>query len=206
MRVKICGITNIIDANIAVNSGADALGFIFYKNSKRYISPADVKNITGELPPFVETVGVFVDTPVDEINEIIHFCNLTTIQLHGNYNQKDIASVNAKVVFAIRVKDIDSLSVINSFDNVTYLLDAFHDTEMGGTGLTFDWNIIPKDKFGKIILAGGVSSNNIEEIFLKYKPVAVDLSSSVEISPGVKDHQKMKTFFEKLNKLRYKLC
>lgn len=203
MRVKICGITNIEDAKLCCLLGADALGFVFYNKSKRFIKYEDAEKIIKNLPPFISKVGVFVNADVLEINEIAKKIGLTLIQLHGEETQDFINKVNLPVIKSFRVKDNFKFSIINEFQNCYYLLDSFSENELGGTGKNFNWELIPNELKNKIILAGGISTENIEFIYKNIKPIAVDLSSSVEITAGKKDPKKLVNFFKIINRLRY---
>lgn len=204
MRVKICGITNIEDALLCCELGADVLGFIFYEKSKRYVEPAEAKKIIFQLPPFVSTVGVFVNETPEMINEIIESTGITYAQLHGDESEDVIAQINIPVIKSFRIKkDFNFDSILETKANFV-LLDTFDDNEYGGTGKTFDWSIIPDNIKNKIILAGGVSTDNIEKIYYEIHPAAVDLSSSVEETPRRKSIMKVKEFFQKVDLLERK--
>ena len=202
MKVKICGITNLDDALLSAELGADLLGFIFYPGSKRFISFEHAKEIIAQLPSSVEKVGVFVDHEVNELKSVSKLIGLTAIQLHGSEEQNYIDKITLPVIKGLRVKDDYDFALLNDFRNCTFLLDAYSEKDLGGTGKSFDWNIIPHELRSKIILAGGISSENIEYIYKNIKPLAVDLSSSLESSPGKKDMAKLKEFFNKINQLR----
>lgn len=204
MKVKICGITNIEDALFAEQLGADAIGFIFYKPSKRYISPKAVKIISQKLSAFTFKVGVFVNKSEEEINRIAGIGKLNLIQLHGDEKPEMISKLILPSIKSFRIKEDFNFSLLEKYQCANFLLDSFSKNEFGGTGKTFDWNIIPPSLRKRIIIAGGVSESNIEEIFTKINPYAIDVSSSLEISPGKKDHNKMKSFFQKINQLRSK--
>lgn len=204
IRVKVCGITNLEDAKLCCHLGADALGFIFYERSKRNIDFEDALSIISDLPAFVSKVGVFVNEQADTINHIAQSVGLTHVQLHGNEDQHFISKVNHPVIKALRVNDNFDFTTLKSFSGCTILLDTFSDKEIGGTGLTFDWNKIPQSTRSKVILAGGISVKNIEEIFTKIKPQAVDISSSLESDSGRKDEKKLQEFFGVINSLRKK--
>ncbi len=201
MKVKVCGITNIDDANVCVDCGADALGFIFYKKSKRYIEPDKAKKIIDSLPFFVFKVGVFVNEEIEKVNQIAKDLKLNAVQLHGDEDLEYCKKINYPVIKAIRV-DEKLNENLEKYSNYTVLLDTKDDKKYGGTGKRFDWGLIPNNYRSKIILAGGVSEDNIEDIFNRIKPPAVDLSSSLEKEHGIKDHEKVKSFFEKFNKLK----
>lgn len=202
IRVKVCGITNLEDALLCCELGADALGFIFYENSKRNLDFEKAFSIVAELPAFVSKVGVFVNEKPMVINHIAQSIGLTHVQLHGNENQLLINKVNHPVIKALRISDSFDFSSLNYYSGCSFLLDTFSDKELGGTGLTFNWNTIPIELRDKIILAGGISSENIEDIFRNIKPQAVDISSSLENESGSKDRDKLIQFFSLVNKLR----
>lgn len=205
VKVKICGITNIDDAKLCVDCGADALGFIFYKESKRYIEPDEAKKIIDKLPFFVLKVGVFVNENLEMVNSIADEIGLNAVQLHGNESLDYCEKINYPVIKAIRVDEKLNKN-LETYSNYTILLDSKDAREYGGTGKRFDWKLIPESYQRKIILAGGVSEENIDDIFNRVKPQAVDLSSSIEKELGIKDHEKVKSFFLKINNLRNHQC
>jgi len=201
-KVKVCGITNLEDALLCCELGVDALGFIFYENSRRNLDFEKAFSIIAELPAFVSKVGVFVNEKQMVINHIAQSIGLTHVQLHGNENQFLINKINHPVIKALRVNDSFDFSSLNYYSGCSILLDTFSDKEIGGTGLTFNWSTIPIELRDKIILAGGISSENIEDIFTNIKPQAVDISSSLENESGSKDRDKLVQFFSLVNKLR----
>lgn len=202
MKIKICGITNYNDAKLCIDLGADAIGYIFYEKSKRYIEPKTVKEINNGLPAFVIKIGVFVNANVKEINKISKEAKLNVVQLHGDENQSIISQVDLPVIKAFRIDNDFNFDLLNKYENCSYLLDSFHVKEFGGTGLKFNWNKIPREIKNKIILAGGISIDNLENIFNKISPYAIDVSSSLENKPGEKSHDKLNKFFKKYNELR----
>jgi len=204
MKIKICGITNLDDALIAERLGADAIGFIFYKQSKRYISPGNAKLISQKLSAFTVKVGVFVNETEDEINRIVKQVKLNLVQLHGDEIPEMIERLLLPSIKSFRINDEFDFSILEEYPCNNYLFDTFSQNEFGGTGKTFDWNTIPSSLRKRVIIAGGVSENNVEEIFTKINPYAVDVSSSLEVSPDKKDHDKMKSFFQIINQLRSK--
>ncbi len=203
MKVKICGITNIEDAKYCCNLGADALGFVFYKKSKRYINYNNAKDIIDKLPAFILKVGVFVNNSIEEINEISKIIGLNAVQLHGDESPEFITQINLPVIKSFRINENFDFSILDKFKSCSFLLDSYSKDDYGGTGKNFNWNLIPTHLKNKIILAGGISVENIQYIYNHIKPQAVDLSSSVEIIPGKKDFDKLKRFFKVLNNLRY---
>lgn len=201
MRIKICGITNYSDAIVAYEAGADALGFIFYNKSKRYIDPIIASNIIRKLPPFVTTVGVFVNSSVEEINRIVDICNINIIQLHGDEKPDIIPLLNRPAIKSFRITNEFRFEVLEQYKNCFYLLDSYSENEYGGTGKKFDWDIIPENLRNKIILAGGIRKDDLERIRTSINPPAIDVSSSIELAPGKKDIIKLKEFMNELHRI-----
>ena len=196
-RVKICGITNIDDALAAIEAGADALGFVFAESSRKVNAPT-VMNILEKLPPLVTTVGVFAKQDTDEVFKIWKQTNLHYAQLHGYGPPREMAWHRViKAVRATSWEDICAqLGDRSGVFSAAILLDAHVEGKMGGTGRTFDWDLaIQAKSLGKpIILAGGLTPENVAEAVRKVQPYAVDVSSGVESSPGKKDHDKIREF------------
>lgn len=196
-RIKVCGITTVEDALFAVEAGVDALGFIFYKDSPRYVEPRRVADIVRQLPPFVTSVGVFVDETTLNINKLVDLIGLGCAQLHGDESPELCAGINAKVIKAVRVGEGFDLSTLKKYDNVVsaLLLDTYKKGLKGGTGETFDWNVAVEAKdYGKVILSGGLTPANIKNAVKVVRPYGLDVSSGVELTPGNKDHAKVKEF------------
>lgn len=199
VKVKICGITNTGDAEAAISLGADALGFVFFKESPRYISPKDAASIRKTLPSFVPAVGVFVNETAQGIEEIASVSGIDLIQLHGD-EPPAMCRRSRRVIKVIRVKSLESLSPLNEYkDKVSaFLLDTYTPDALGGTGLIFNWDIAVEAKqFGRIVLAGGLTPDNVAEAVGYVKPYAVDVSSGVELRKGKKDHTKIRLFIER---------
>lgn len=193
VRVKICGITNRDDALQAVDAGADALGFVFYERSPRNVAPEVVADIVSLLPPMVATVGLFVNASAELIQQRCHDCGLEVAQLHGSQSPTAEALFPLRVLPAVSVKDATSLDALTP--DRTWLLDAFVEGEFGGTGKTFNWDLaIEAAKKTRIVLAGGLSPNNVAEAVRRVGPYGVDVSSGVEAAPGRKDAQKVAAF------------
>jgi phosphoribosylanthranilate isomerase len=191
-RIKICGITNIVDALMAVRLGVDAIGFVFAPGPRK-ISPDRAREISRAVLPYVCKVGVFVDEPIDTINEISEFCGLDMIQLHGINTKVDESLFTRNIIRTFRVENDSVLDEIRKSKLKYFLLDTFDSNQTGGTGKKFNWEIARKAKeYGDIILAGGLSSENIIEALTNVSPYAIDVSSGVEKSPGNKDHDKMR--------------
>ena len=195
VKVKVCGMTSLKDALNAVEGGADAVGFIFYKKSLRSVTMKTVREIVLELPPFVDTVGVFVDETAEQINKIADYCNLDIIQLHGDESPTFCKKIRRKVIKAFRIKDMQSVKKLSSFQVSGFLLDTFSENLHGGTGKVFDWNLaLPAKKFGPVIMAGGLTPNNVQQAVRQIRPYGVDVCSGVESEPGIKDHKKVRAF------------
>ncbi|MBD3314743.1 MAG: phosphoribosylanthranilate isomerase [Chitinivibrionales bacterium] len=194
VRVKICGITRYDDARIAVNLGADALGFIFHPQSPRYIQPAAVREIVDRLPPFVAKVGVFVNQLAETINAIAAAAGLDTIQLHGSESPRITEDLPLTVIKAFSVGPDFAPSVLDTYRVAGFLLDTWDRHKAGGTGKTFDWTVARRavNDGHRIILAGGLGPVNVREAVEVVQPYAVDVSSGVEISPGIKSPEKMR--------------
>ncbi len=196
-KVKICGITSIEDALTACEGGADAVGFVFWEKSPRFIPPESAARITRMLPPFVATVGVFVDEDADTINRTARTAGLSCVQLHGDEDPETCGAVEVKVIKAVRIKGPESLEGLERFDVSAYLLDTFKEGVPGGTGAVFDWEIARKARsLGHIILSGGLTPDNVADAVSFVKPYAVDVSSGVESRPGRKDPVMVARFIE----------
>ncbi len=203
VKVKICGLTNYEDAAAAMDMGADLLGFNFYPKSPRYITPEKAAEIIKKLPGFIDIAGVFVNESIERIDEAQNLCQLNWVQLHGDEGPefcKEFRSRNVKVMKAIRVKDQTDVERAEDFFTDAILLDAFDPEKYGGTGISFDWNII--GHIGKrVFLAGGINPDNAAEA-VKLGVYGIDVCSGVEAEPGKKDHKKMKKLFENIHHLR----
>ncbi len=202
-KVKICGITNYEDAVAAMEMGADLLGFNFYPKSPRYVEPAKAAEIIQQLPAFIDVSGVFVNSSLEEIREIAGRCQLDWIQLHGDENIefcKWLAYDSVKTMKVLRIKDAGDLAQVDNYFTDAVLLDTYTPERYGGTGLTFDWNII--GHIGKrIFLAGGINPENAAAA-VSLGVYGIDVCSGVETSPGRKDHKKMKALFDNIRHLR----
>jgi len=205
IKVKICGITNYEDASTAVELGVDALGFIFAE-SPRQITAEKARAIIREIPPFVKTVGVFVNQAPAAIREIIHYCGLDLVQLHGDESPDICLALMPYTIKALRIKDESSSQASMTYDGKVraLLLDTYSQEKAGGTGKTFDWSLALKLKKLQIpvILSGGLGPSNIEEAIRTVKPYAVDVNSGVEERPGKKSPILMKELMGKI-KMEY---
>ncbi len=193
VRVKICGITNEADAAAAVREGVDALGFIFYEGSPRYVEPERVACIVAGLPPFVVPVGVFVNASIDEVDEICTHAGIRVAQLHGDESPAFCRKLDRPVIKALRVRDDSWISDASTYALGAVLLDTFADGRYGGTGVAFDWRLAEGSPH-RIILSGGLNPDNVAEAVRRVRPYAVDTGSGVEREPGYKDHEKVRAF------------
>ena len=189
MRVKICGITNFQDAIQAIEAGADALGFVFYQDSPRYITPANAKKIIDKLPPFVGRVGLFVNEGIDTIDTISKYCDLTLSQIHFEVDEEALDMIGSKTLPVIRAKRKED---VLQYSNRYRLVDAYCE-EYGGSGKRLNLEWFDGVDCSKIILAGGLTPDNLEEL-KKYNFYGVDVSSGVERIRGKKDYQKVTKF------------
>jgi phosphoribosylanthranilate isomerase len=205
IRVKICGITNLDDALLATEMGAHALGFIFAESPRR-IDPSEAKAIIRSLPPLVKTVGVFVNEDPERIKEIITFCGLDLIQLHGDESPEIGLDLMPRSIKAFHIQNDKDAENIKRYQGAVraILLDTFQTGIGGGTGRTFDWSLAVKAKEAGLpmILAGGLRPENIREAIDVVKPYAVDVNSGIEERPGKKDPVLMKQLMEKIKEYR----
>jgi phosphoribosylanthranilate isomerase len=192
IKIKICGITNYDDAKNAVSLGVDALGFIFYPKSPRYIHPIAARDIIRKLPPFVAKVGVFVDDAEETIRSVFGQSGIDTVQLHGSETPQFAGRLSCAVIKAFAVKPGFDVTVLSQYKVAGYLLDTWSDSH-GGSGKTFDWSIArgATQLYPNVILAGGLNPANVREALENVQPYAVEFNSGVEIKPGVKNHYKM---------------
>ena len=199
VKVKICGITNLDDARSAVAAGCDALGFVFYRKSPRYISPDDVSGIIRKLPGKIVKVGVFVDEKAQRIKNIAKLCRLDFVQLHGRESVNFCKKLKGlKIIKAFRVKGTIDENDISRYKVKAYLFDTYVKSKAGGTGKSFNWSLLCGIKRTKtpVFLSGGISSKNVKKAVKTVKPQWVDVSSSVEKLPGRKDAKKVREFIK----------
>jgi phosphoribosylanthranilate isomerase len=195
-RVKICGITNLADAQVAVEAGADALGFVFYDQSPRFISMETAAEISKQLPLFILRVGVFVNPTRELIFEAMAGCGLSLLQFHGDEPPEFCAQFGLMSMKAFRIRDAESLKELPKYKTDAWLLDTYSSDTLGGTGEKFNWDLaIEAQKLGRpVFLAGGLTPENVAEAIQKVRPFGVDVSSGVESAPGKKDHAKVRAF------------
>ena len=200
VRTKICGITRVEDARAAIDAGADALGFVFYQASPRYIAPLPAQEIIRQLAPFPAKVGLFVDPDREYVSAVLETVRLDIIQFHGDEEPGFCRSFDRPYIKAVKMKrDIDLQEMCRHYaDAAALLLDSYSETAHGGTGTCFDWSLIPAELSKSIILAGGLTVTNVGRAIAAYKPYAVDVSSGVELDEGIKDKDKMTAFIREV--------
>ncbi len=196
VRVKICGITRLEDALFAANAGADALGFVFYDKSPRYLSADQAASICRALPPFITRVGLFVNASADDVHSVLHRVPLDVLQFHGDETPAYCAQFGKSYLKAVRVTAAtDLLKYAADFEAASgLLLDAYVSGVRGGTGVTFDWKLVPEQCPQPVILSGGLTPENVNEAIRQTRPWAVDVSSGVESAKGIKDMHKVAQF------------
>ena len=203
VKAKVCGITNLEDALASIHAGCDALGFVFYKKSPRYISPRKAAAIIKNLPPHIIKIGVFVNSKQRAIKQIARLCRLDMLQFHGKETPEFCQRfANYKIIKAFRIKNHIDFKNVLKYRTFAYLFDTFMASKVGGTGKIFDWKLVShigKLK-GPVFLSGGLSKKNVKLAIETVRPHWVDVSSSVEIKPGEKNHQKIREFIKAVKK------
>lgn len=196
VRIKICGITRVEDAVAAAEAGADAIGLVFYAKSPRAVSILQARQIIAALPPFVTTVGLFVDASRCELGEILDAVPLDLLQFHGDETPEACSGHGRPYIKALRVKPGDDVAgrIAQYPEARGFLLDTYVEGVPGGTGQAFDWSLVPKDVSRPLVLAGGLTPDNVAEAIARVRPYAVDVSGGVEASKGVKDAEKIRAF------------
>ena len=199
-RVKICGITRPEHAKAAAGAGADAIGLVFYEPSPRYVTRARAREVCAALPPLVSVVGVFVNPGPRDIETVVEDLPVDLLQFHGEEPPELCAGAGRPYVKAVRVRTRDDIveAADRYFDARALLLDAHHDTLWGGTGSQFDWSVVPDDVGRPIVLAGGLTPENVAGAIRLVRPFAVDVSGGVESAPGEKDVQSMERFMKEV--------
>lgn len=196
VTVKICGITSEADALAAAEAGADAIGLMFYEGSPRHVTLEQAKAISVALPQHVMRVGVFVNAEEAFVHQALTECMLNILQFHGDETPEECSRYPVMTLKAFRVQGEETLAQLEAYPSAGYLLDAYVKDALGGTGATFNWDLaVRAQEFGKpIFLAGGLTPENVAEAVRKVQPFGVDVSSGVEIEPGRKDAEQMRTF------------
>lgn len=203
-KIKICGITNLEDALAVVEAGADALGFVFYKASPRCVGADVVRGIVKLLPPFVFPIGVFVNEDLRVVRDLMDSCGLALAQLHGDETAAYCEDLGRPVLKAIRLRSIGSFLSLAEYKGRSqvrgFVIDAFSESAYGGTGRIADWTLAAEAaKAAPVLLAGGLTPDNVAEAIQTVRPYGVDVSSGVEASPGKKDAVKVKAFIRAVN-------
>ena len=195
-RVKICGITREEDARVAIDAGVDALGLVFYPSSPRFVDLHRARKIALAVPPFVTLVGLFVDAPNSSIRHVLDTLPISLLQFHGDETPAECEGYGRPWIKAIRMRDgVDLHAVRREYSEAAgLLLDAYRPGQKGGTGKVFDWKRIPTNMAGQIILAGGLTPDNVERAIQEVRPFGVDVSGGVERAKGIKDREKIEAF------------
>lgn len=200
VKVKVCGITNLEDALKAIEFGADFLGFNFYPPSPRYVAPERARQILAELPASVGNVALFVNEPKEKVREIVRYGSFPGgrqafygLQFHGEEEPEYCRGWELKVIKAFRIKAQESLNGINDFPADLYLLDSWA-PGYGGSGAPFPWSWLEGLRADRLVLAGGLGPENVQEAIRRVRPYGVDVCTGVEARPGIKDHEKLKAF------------
>ena len=206
-RIKICGITRVEDALVAARSGADAIGLVFYERSPRHVAVQQAAQLAAALPPFVTTVGLFVNAEAAFVREVLAQVPLDLLQFHGDESPEYCTQFAKPYIKAIRVKaGVDLLQCAANFCSAKgLLLDAYMEGIPGGTGATFDWGLIPPRLPLPVILSGGLDAENVAAAIEQVRPYAVDVSSGVEASKGIKDAAKIAAFINEVKRIDVQL-
>ncbi len=201
VRVKICGVKTAEDAQCAARCGADAIGLVFCDGSPRTVTVEQAKEIIADLPPFVSVVGLFMNTPKDQIENVLNQVDLDIIQFHGAETQQECCSYGLPYIKAVPMRGPDKLLEYQKIfhDCKGFVVDSHAPGEAGGSGETFDWKILPKDFSKPLLLAGGLNPDNVAQAIVEASPYCVDVSSGVESKKGVKDHDKIAAFIRGVN-------
>ncbi|MSQ53575.1 MAG: phosphoribosylanthranilate isomerase [Betaproteobacteria bacterium] len=201
-RIKICGITRLEDARAAAEHGADAIGFIQWRKSPRFVEPVDAGEIAHALPPMMSTVLVFVNPTREEVAATLRAMPFASLQFHGDEDADFCASFARPWIKAAGAKpDRDLVKYFQDFKGASaWLVDEYHDKLYGGTGRKFDWNRVPRNPARPLILSGGLGVDNVDEAIHTIRPYAVDISSSVEVAKGIKDAARIAAFISEVRR------
>ena len=195
-RVKICGITRVDDARAAAEQGADAIGLIFYRPSPRCVTPERAREIVAATPAFVSTVAVFVNPSREEVEAVIRESGVSLLQFHGDEAPEFCSGFSRPYIKAARIRPgLDLIKYLSPHAAAqAWMLDSFHEDLWGGSGGAFDWSLVPRDAAKPVILSGGLTSDNVAGAVRRVRPYAVDVSTGVEASKGIKDAAKIAAF------------
>jgi phosphoribosylanthranilate isomerase len=195
-RIKICGLTRKDDVALAVSLGADALGFVLWPGSPRCVSLAELKALTAEVPPFVATVGLFVNASRSDVDAAVGAARLSLLQFHGDESAEDLTGFPRPHLAVARMRPgMDLLEFNSRHPGASAILLDSHSASFGGSGKAFDWSLIPAELAPRVVLSGGLNAQNVADAITRVRPYAVDVSSGVEKSPGIKDHERLSAFF-----------
>lgn len=202
-RVKICGVTRKQDVIAAAKAGADAIGFVFYEPSPRYVTPEVARELVSALPPFVSATGLFVNPEAEYVNTVLSQVSLDLLQFHGDESPEFCDSFGVRWIKAVRVRESSDIeNAFRDYGNASGLLvDAWDSDKYGGTGQAFNWSLIPKTRPLPLILAGGLASDNVSRAVAEVRPWAVDVSGGVESSKGIKDDEKITDFINEVHRV-----
>jgi phosphoribosylanthranilate isomerase len=207
MLVKICGVTRLEDAEYAVACGASAVGFVFWRESPRFIEPKRAGAIVAALPPFVTAVGVFVNQPSAYVNDAATAAQLGVVQLHGDESLAYVSEIMRPVLKAVALSEANDEVLAQWPARTTLLVDAHDPVRRGGTGRTVDWDRAARvARSRRIVLAGGLTPANVAEAIARVRPFGIDVSSGIESAPGVKDHARVRALFEAVGVAELKNC
>jgi len=200
MLVKICGITREDDAQAAVSAGAHAIGFVFWPDSPRFVDPYRARAIRAGLPPFVTAVGVFVNQPLEYVSGVASLVRLGAVQLHGDESPEFASRLSTPIMKALPLETVRDRDLAAWPEETTVLLDVHDPIKRGGTGRTIDWDAAAAISLRRrIVLAGGLTPDNVAAAVGRVRPFGIDVSSGVEVSPGIKDHRRVRALFEALH-------
>jgi phosphoribosylanthranilate isomerase len=200
MLVKICGVTRVEDALAAVGAGASAIGFVFWPDSPRFVDPYRARAIRASLPPFVTAVGVFVNQPLDYVSGVASLVRLGVVQLHGDETPEFASRLPTPIMKALPLETVRDRDLAAWPDGTMLLLDVHDPVKRGGTGRTIDWDAAAAiSSRRRIVLAGGLTPDNVAAAVARVRPFGIDVSSGVEVSPGIKDHRRVRALFEALH-------
>ncbi|MDN6318646.1 MAG: phosphoribosylanthranilate isomerase [Marinobacter sp.] len=202
-RIKICGLTRAEDVRAAADKGADALGFVFYAPSSRAVTIEQAEALAPHVPAFVAMVGLFVNPTEEQVREVLDRIPLDLLQFHGDETQEFCSRFGRRWIKAVRVHEAQQINqALSEYRHASGLLvDAFDPHQYGGTGKTFNWDLIPSERSLPLILAGGLSSANVASAVEKVRPWAVDVSGGVEVSKGIKDIEKISDFMREVHRV-----